>query len=193
MGFMNEWLRRPVLVVSCILLGLACSSSDDEATAGASCEGKGADALGRCDGTSSVLICRDGTWTPMPCSGPERCTTTDSKLVCDVTLGQPGDVCLAGTVACTADAAKLLSCDGGKFVVDAECAGPDKCKIDGAAAKCDETMGVLGGVCNQDGRFACAVDGAQILKCSARKWVVEADCKSTNTSCKLAAETASCS
>lgn len=179
---MTNLSSRAVILLAVLTLAAACSSSDPEAPrAGASCaEAK----AGACDGPKSQLVCHNGTWTPQPCNGPEGCVLRDGKAICDMTQSQPGDVCLLTTEdkrdACSMDGTKSLTCTNEKWAVALECTGPDKCKVEGAKAVCDQAIASVDAACPVEGNSACSADGTKALVCKAGKFAVEADCLGAN-------------
>jgi hypothetical protein len=77
------------------------------------------------DGTA-WLTCRSARYTvDSRCRGPRRCVFMGAfggAEVCDTSVGEPGDPCLAGST-CNADNSAALVCEGGHLVVRACAAG----------------------------------------------------------------------
>lgn len=183
-----------VLPLSALVLVLACSSDPESTTpkAGESCSGAG---TGACNDPKSALFCKDGVWTLAPCNGAEGCNDSGDKIVCDFTMGKEGDVCIiaegAAANACSLDGTKTLKCQDNKWVPEVDCSGPNKCRVEGKAAKCDQTLGNLDAACLTEGQYACAVDGTKLLACKGGKFVIEEECTGGQT-CKVTAMGAGC-
>jgi hypothetical protein len=90
---------------------------------------------------SRVLICKDHAMvTFYLCRGANGCSSLGGKLSCDTSIAKPFDPCdkkLEGQAfSCTPDAASLLVCKGGAFVLDETCKTGQKCLVDGSSSHC---------------------------------------------------------
>lgn len=85
-----------------------------------------------------LLECQGGKMTPLyRCLGENGCQVK-GQLNCDLSVADKGDPCatqMEGAVACTPDRTGLVTCKGGKFVKDQDCAKDQVCQP-GAATKC---------------------------------------------------------
>lgn len=189
---------RVLFPLSALALLLACSSSDsaEAPTVGASCEVANA---GSCDGPKKMLSCQNGKYEAEPCNGAHGCVQVGGKATCDQTVANAGDSCFltpeqeAAGGACSLDGTKLLKCVNKTWGQAIDCAGPNKCRVDGPNARCDQTQGVFDTPCLVDGAYACAVDGSALLKCTGGKFAMDEDCAGTSTTCKITEAGAACS
>ncbi len=92
----------------------------------------------RCVGAKSALACAHGAEKLVECRGPDGCTQTDGKAVCDNALARTGDACdEEHDFACALDQKAALECQAGVFrVVDAY-TGIAGCSLKGDEISCD--------------------------------------------------------
>jgi hypothetical protein len=143
------------------------------AVAGGSC---GAEGLAQCQ-EGAVLLCRSGTWTRVPCRGPDGCAVEDGAR-CDDSIGEEGDPCvLSGQHSCGSDKKRALVCDGGKFRRWMSCRGPKGCSMSGGTVTCDSSaQGNEGDPCDAPGQKTCSNDRKSELECRDGVFVKSRDC-----------------
>jgi hypothetical protein len=128
---------------------------------------------------STMLKCNAGKFTPvMHCGGPKRCQLLpDSKMECDNSTANVGDLCIAGAT-CSMDGKSILDCKNNKETLFRTCRGADpKCVRGGDLVNCNEpSTGEVGDGC-QPGA-ACSSDKKQFLECKDGKFVATHKCKS---------------
>jgi hypothetical protein len=147
-----------------------------QAAVGASCRGD-SNACSR-DG-KTMLQCKDGRFAErLPCGGPKGCTFDRNDVECDLSQAAVGDPCEAGSASCTRDGKTWLSCDGGRFAVVMQCAGPDaKCTTEGGAARCNHPkLGTLGTPCGVQDFTVCSADRMSKLRCNHGVFVLDQKC-----------------
>lgn len=87
-----------------------------------------------------VLACEGGRMTPKyECRGENGCKVAERKVNCDLSIARLGDACdklVEGTFACTEDARAIVRCEGGKFVADEKCKGPERCLAEPGSTRC---------------------------------------------------------
>lgn len=150
------------------------------AVAGGSCSAEG---LAQCE-QAAVLLCRSGTWTRVPCRGPDGCVVEDAPR-CDDSLGEEGEPCvLSGQHSCGTDKRRALVCDGGKFRRYMSCRGPKGCTMSSGSVTCDSApQGSVGDPCDSPGQKTCSLDKKSELECQNGTFVKRRDCKSCTTKC----------
>lgn len=127
--WMDMNLRFVVLPVMIAFHLVACGApmgGDDCRSAGYLCQDR-----------ENALECRDGTWTELPCRGPNGCAKAGDGISCDTSAAIEGDACAAsaeGRGLCAENGRALLECRRGAFVKTASC------------SSCAESAGRL--VCN---------------------------------------------
>ena len=108
-------LRRFLPLVAATLLA-ACGSVVE----GGTCDTAGF----WCADATSALECRLGTWTKLPCRGPNGCKRDQDLIRCDMTNNLENDNCASsaeGRGLCTADGLGTLECRSGKLVKTNTC------------------------------------------------------------------------
>ncbi len=90
-------------------------------TAGADCQTRSF----ACADEASALECRDEIWTEIPCRGPGGCAVEEGRVLCDMSLNQPGDPCpltAEGQATCkTPELNAVLECRDGALVQTRTC------------------------------------------------------------------------
>jgi len=110
--------RTPAVLGVCLLLLTAAAC---QPAAGAACN----TARFACAGVDLALECRDKVWTEIPCKGPEGCLVEEGRVLCDMSLNQPGDLCpltAEGQATCkTPELNAVLECRDGTLVQTYSC------------------------------------------------------------------------
>ncbi len=131
-------------------------------------------------------------WRAVGCAGKGGCARREGVDDCDDTVGAEADPCPRGPpvdYACTADGARALACDDGRFGLWRACRGPDGCRVvDGKNIGCDTTLGQPGDPCGQTGTYACSVDRKTMLACDGAALVAASSC-SGPAGCQIQRET----
>jgi hypothetical protein len=126
----------------------------------------------------SMLKCKDGAFAMLSaCGGPKACATVPGAtltVVCDGSIGKPGDVCTEGA-ACTAGGKEFLTCVDGKLVSKTPCRGPHGCETKGDQVHCDQSLAIVGDPCEGEGG-ACSVDKKALLQCKKGVYAVLQKC-----------------
>jgi hypothetical protein len=101
---------------------------------------------------------------------------------------KPGDKCSSPNKYQCTDTSTALLC-ANSVLVAMPCRGQNGCQGVGAAAECDDTLGVAGDACTmgagQD-NIACSTDHKSELICTGNKWTVNSTCKGPGA-CKFTA------
>jgi hypothetical protein len=121
-----------------------------------------------CQDPGSALICKEGTFVPIPCHGANGCKQSGTTAHCDDRLAIEGDACQGGpaeTYACSTDNKKALVCRDGRYHLWRQCRGPNACSIQGATVDCDTSLSEAGDPCGQPGSFTCSVDRKWMFTC----------------------------
>lgn len=112
---------RPLCDMSIAEPGDVCKDSDK--TKACSVDGK------------QYLVCTGAKMTmEFQCLGPNGCKSEGGKLSCDMTYARDKDPCtkeMEGKHACNLDKSSIVTCKGGKFVIDEECKGGTSCNAEG--------------------------------------------------------------
>jgi len=152
-------------------------SCDVDRDVGVACDGsKEADCSS--DG-KKMLECKDGAWAlRMNCS--KLCVSNVNGVRCENAEGAEGDPCTEAQndqAVCSADKKTLLVCDGRKFFAASSCKGQNHCRAVAKNIDCDTSMADLGDPCEEEGKLSCDLAKKTLLKCTAKKFVKEQDCK----------------
>jgi hypothetical protein len=116
------------------------------------------------------------------CRGPTGCRFHGSKLHCDTDLAEATDPCEdPGDLSCSVDRKALYRCDGAKYEPVGTCRGPNGCRIDGSAVRCDHHVADPDDPCTTNGSYACTNDRASLLVCIGSRFIVEKACKAACT------------
>ncbi|MFT3709296.1 MAG: hypothetical protein QM817_16780 [Archangium sp.] len=89
-----------------------------------------------CESAASALECRVGTWTSLPCKGPNGCKREGDVVKCDMTGNAENDNCASsaeGKGLCTSDGQGTLECRDGKLVKTNTCR---TCMVSGDLVTC---------------------------------------------------------
>ena len=132
-------------------------------------------------GKKSFITCVSGKFVArQKCPGPSGCTQSGAFVGCDPNGAfEVGDGCFFIQNACTAEGKSLLACKDGKFALDKECPGPDRCS---GNVRCDTGYANEGEPCDV-GKRACSSDKKALLECKTpkgdedSKWSVKTKCK----------------
>jgi hypothetical protein len=126
-----------------------------------------------------MLLCEGGAWVmKMGCS--KLCVSNVNGVRCENASGAVGDECTQDqfdSAVCSEDKLQLLVCDGKKFFAASSCRGQNKCRAVGKQIDCDTSMAEVGDPCEEDGALSCDTAKKTMLKCTAKKFVKEQDCK----------------
>ncbi len=125
-----------------------------------------------------MLVCVDGTWSPVACAGPKGCVAGARFVDCDESLARVGDPCGADAVdnvACSTDGRAMLRCDGKAWAEHRVCRGPKSCTKTDRFVDCDDSLAEVGDPCDE-GLRTCSVDGTKLLLCKAGRLAVEDTC-----------------
>lgn len=107
---------RFVLLAALSLFASACGTPK----AGDTCDTAGF----LCESAASALECRLGTWTSLPCKGPNGCLRDGDLVKCDMTGNAENDACASSAEdkgLCTKDGLGTLECSDGKLVKTNTC------------------------------------------------------------------------
>ena len=160
---MNIRPERPHFLLLFLLLTLAAGGCN-KPKPGAKCE------MGQalCEDTANVLACQGDVFVEAKCRGPGGCSKLGSKITCDDSISEEGDICLeAGSEnrACSGDKKTSLLCSAGKFKAVQTCGGPRGCQIKGDLVTCDSKLAEKGDLCTSPGSFACTPDKKARVEC----------------------------
>jgi len=136
----------------------------------------------QCTGDKKAMIkCEGSHWKLLnACTGKLGCVANANGAKCDLGAAEANSECTAqneGNASCTPDGKDLLLCKSGKMTVAAHCRGMHKCRQLGKKIDCDESIGLLGDICDEDGKLACSEDKKTRLACKGGKFVKDRDCK----------------
>ncbi len=180
-------MRKTLLsVLAVVSIFAACKSAPPKA--GEKCKTEG---IGSCPDAKHFLICRGGTWALDNCLGAGGCTAVATAIKCDQSVAAVGDHCTGTGAACSVDSKQFLKCDGTKMTLDADCKGPLACSKAGTQVKCDESAGVVGDACSDEGKAACSLDGKSFLKCTTKKLTMGFACGGAK-GCHIVGDTVHC-
>jgi hypothetical protein len=143
----------------------------------------------------SSLLCKDKKWQlDEVCTGPLGCVLAqnEKRLDCDATIAKDGDKCSREkSLACSSDKKVKLECKGGKYTMTSNCRGDQGCRRIGDAIDCDDSLAVVGDMCQQADHYSCSVDGKSVVKCDGTRWALDETCKNRK-SCKLSGDKVGC-
>jgi hypothetical protein len=125
-----------------------------------------------------ALVCKHGKFrVSRHCRGDKACSVRDDAIDCDATKGAEGDVCVAGSVACTVDGKSVVACDDGKMRIRRTCRGPKACVVDPTGKPaCDDSVASIGDPCEPDAKTVCSADAKALLRCERGKFVRKTAC-----------------
>jgi hypothetical protein len=132
------------------------------------------------------------------CLGERHCTTESGRVTCDNSLANIGDSCREeDDYACALPEKKsALVCRSGKFVLASHCKGKNGCRVGGDKSsgfkvECDDSVANPGDPCDKEGHYSCAPDERQIVRCVAKKYVLDDKCKK-NEKCAVKGDLVGC-
>jgi hypothetical protein len=134
-----------------------------------------------------MLQCTKNKWTLVQsCLGERACAIEKGKVTqvrCDDSVASAGDACREeDDYACSVDKKLALVCRKGKFVQASFCRGPKGCQVvranqqDGKV-ECDDSIAVVGDLCETEEHYSCSSDDLAILKCKNKKFELEERCR----------------
>jgi len=115
----------------------------------------------------AFVTCKEGKFVVrQKCPGPNGCRSQSAGVVSCDPYGAfaAGDDCFFIQSVCTNDNKSLLACKDGKFALDKECPGPNRCR----GVECDTGVAVEGEAC-LIGQQACSLDKKTMLECKQAK------------------------
>jgi hypothetical protein len=133
-----------------------------------------------CEGTTTVLACQGGTFMEAQCHGAGGCSKLGTRVTCDDSIADVGDVCLESETenrACSHDKTTSLLCQAGKFKAVQVCRGANACEIKGDFVTCDSSRAIKGDLCTAQGAFACAPDMKSRIVCNNGAFATDRACK----------------
>jgi hypothetical protein len=111
-------------------------------------------------GGKERVRCVDGKIERQMCRGPKGCTENGDETTCDMSINTAGEACThEGTASCSLDQKEQLTCKNGQWLAVAKCRGAGGCYLSPEnQIACDQSIGVKGEVCFQEGTGACTPD-----------------------------------
>jgi hypothetical protein len=133
-----------------------------------------------CSDEHTLVACRKGRYTRVPCRGPRGCTQEGANTRCDATVAEIGEPCAdENKKACATNGRQVLACENGRMTSKYECRGENGCRVLENKIDCDLTIARLGDACDKlvEGTFACSEDARAIVRCQAGKFIADETCK----------------
>ena len=100
-----------------------------------------------CLDKGKAVACQGGKFAEVACAGPLGCNKLQDHAICDDSVANEGDACMADAddeYACTPDKKRALLCKGGKFALHLECRGKGGCSLLGRSVSCDTSAYAAG-------------------------------------------------
>jgi hypothetical protein len=171
--------------------GVSCDPSANRSGDPCSTDEEGAAV---CGDPTTLVACRRGKYSRVPCRGPGGCSQEGRNTLCDATVAAVGEPCAEeDKKACATDARHVLACREGRMTPLYECRGKNGCRVVEKKIDCDLSIARLGDPCDKlvEGHFACTEDAKAIVRCEAGKFVADEKCKGA-TRCLATPGSTSC-
>lgn len=133
-----------------------------------------------CLDKGKALACQGGKFAEVACTGPLGCNKLQDHAICDDSVANEGDGCMADAddeYACTPDKKRALLCKGGRFALHLECRGKGGCSLLGRSVSCDTSIAEQGDPCKVQGSQACTGDQKRMVICRDGKFALHRYCR----------------
>ena len=173
---MNPRRTRARGVLFLFVTALALAAGCNKPRPGGKCE------VGQaiCEDTANVIACQGDVFVEARCRGPGGCSKLGSRITCDDSIADDGEVCLesgSDNRACSSDHKTSLFCAAGKFKAVQTCRGPKGCQIKGDSVTCDSRLAEKGDLCTSAGSFACTPDKKARVVCKGGQFAFDRYCR----------------